>query len=224
MAIEALKNNPKLAVRAAADIYNVPESTLRHRRAGRLHRRDRPANTRKLTDLEENVILNRIIDLVERGFPPWLGDIRDMADRLLRVRDATYVGPRWAENFVRRQPALSTRFRRQIDYQRALTEDPEIIRAWFALVRNMIAKYGIVNTDIYNFDETGFLMGMLSHAKVVTTSDLRGRPRTKQPGNREWVSVIQGVCADGWSMPPYIIVKGKYHLLSWYTNGQFPST
>ncbi|KZL63050.1 hypothetical protein CT0861_13219 [Colletotrichum tofieldiae] len=63
---------------------------------------------------------------------------------------------------------------------------------------------------------------MLSHAKVVTTSDRRGRPRTKQPGNREWVSVIQGVCADGWALPPYIIVKGKYHLLSWYTNGQFP--
>jgi hypothetical protein len=125
MAIEALKNNPKLAVRAAADIYNVPESTLRHRRAGRLHRRDRPANTRKLTDLEENVILNRIINLVERGFPPRLEDIRDMADRLLRVRDATYVGPRWPENFVRRQPALSTRFRRRIDYQRALTEDPD---------------------------------------------------------------------------------------------------
>ena len=47
------------------------------------------------------------------------------------------------------------------------------------LVRNIIAKYGIINLDIYNFDETRFLMGMLSHAKVVTTSDQRNRPRTK---------------------------------------------
>jgi RecB family endonuclease NucS len=75
------------------------------------------------------------------------------------------------------------RFRRQIDYQRALAEDPKIIQAWFALVQNIIAKYGIVNLDIYNFDETGFLMGMLLQAKVVTTSDRRSRPRTKQPSN-----------------------------------------
>ena len=116
------------------------------------------------------------------------------------------------------------RFRCRIDYQRALAEDPKIIQAWFALVQNTIAKYGIVDSDIYNFDKTGFLIGMLSYAKVVTTSDRQSRPRIKQSGNREWVSVIQGIYTDGWAMPLYIIVKGKYHLLSWYTNGEFPPT
>jgi hypothetical protein len=61
----------------------------------------------------------------------------------------------------------------------------------------MIAKYGIQEVDIYNFNETGFLMGMLLSAKVVTSSERRGKPRTKQPGNQEWVIVIQGVCATG---------------------------
>jgi hypothetical protein len=77
----------------------------------------------------------------------------------------------------------------------------------------MIDKYAIQEGDIYNFDETGFMMGMLSAAKVVTSSERRGRPRTKQPGNREWVTVIQAVCADGWIAPPYFVVKGKNHLL-----------
>ncbi|KFZ25170.1 hypothetical protein V502_00351, partial [Pseudogymnoascus sp. VKM F-4520 (FW-2644)] len=123
-------------------------------------------------------------------------------------------------------------FRRRIDYQRAKCEDPEVVRAWFTLVRNMIAKYSIQEVDIYNFDETGFLMGMLSSAKVVTSSERRGKPCTKQlgrgkpctkqPGNREWVTVIQGVCATGWAVPSYVVVKGKYHLLPWYQNGQFP--
>jgi hypothetical protein len=45
----------------------------------------------------------------------------------------------------------------------------------------MIAKYSIVNMDIYNFNETRFLMGMLLHAKVITTSNLCNRPYTKQP-------------------------------------------
>jgi hypothetical protein len=77
------------------------------------------------------------------------------------------------------------RFNRQYDYQRAKCEDPEIIRGWFALVRNTIAKYGIQEADIYNFDETGFQMGVISTVMVVTSSEQRGRAKSKQPGNRE---------------------------------------
>ncbi|KFZ24719.1 hypothetical protein V502_00815 [Pseudogymnoascus sp. VKM F-4520 (FW-2644)] len=204
LALEALKNDPKLSVRTAAKIYIVPEATLRYRRVGRQSRRDMPANSRKLTDLEESVILQRVLDLDSRGFQPRQSDIREMADCLCIDRNASRVGPRWAENF------------------RAKCEDRDIVRAWFTLVRNIITKYGIHETDIYNFDETGFLMGMLSSAKVVTSSERRGKPRTKQPGNWEWVTVIQGVCATGWAVPSYVVVKGKYHLLPWYQNGQFP--
>ena len=53
------------------------------------------------------------------------------------------------------------------------------------LVRNIIIKYGIFDSDIYNFDEIGFFMGMLSYAKVVTTSDCKNKPRMKQFGNCE---------------------------------------
>ena len=224
LALQAIKKDPNLSVRAAAKIYNIPESTLRTRRAGKKSRRDLSANLRKLTDLEESVLKEHIIDLDMRGFPPRLSGVQEMADLLRTARDASRVGPRWAENFVKRHPDITTRFRRPIDYQRAQCEDPDVVRAWFALVRNTIAKYGIQEVDIYNFDETGFLMGMLSSAKVVTISERRGRPRTKQPGNREWVSVIQGIGADGWSLPPFVVVKGQYHLLSWYQDSKFPDT
>jgi hypothetical protein len=113
------------------------------------------ANLRKLTDLEESVILRRVLDLDSRGFQPQLSDIQEMADRLCIDRHASRVGLRWADRFVQRHPELTMAFRRRIDYQRAKCEDPEVIRAWFTLVRNMIAKYGIQEVDIYNFDETG---------------------------------------------------------------------
>lgn len=145
-----------------------------------------------------------------------------MADRIRTDRDASAIGPRWAENFVKHHPELTTRFRRRIDYQRVQFEDPDVINAWFRLVRNMIAKYGIQQADIYNFDETGFLMGMLSSAKAITSSDRHSRPRTKQPGNWEFMMVIQGVCATGWALSPYVAMKGKYHLTPWYQNGRFP--
>jgi hypothetical protein len=40
------------------------------------------------------------------------------------------------------------RFNRRHDYYRAQCEDLEVIRGWFALLRDTIAKYGIEESDI----------------------------------------------------------------------------
>ncbi|KKA22215.1 hypothetical protein T310_3779 [Rasamsonia emersonii CBS 393.64] len=83
-------------------------------------------------------------------------------------------------------------------------------------VLEAVQKYGITKQDIYNFDETGFSMGMISTAKVVTGSESRGRPKAIQPGNREWVTVIEAINAAGWALPPMIIFAGKNHQSNWY--------
>lgn len=57
LAIEAIQKNENLSIRAAAKIYNVQRSTLQNRLAGQPARRDIPANSRKLTDLEEGAIV-----------------------------------------------------------------------------------------------------------------------------------------------------------------------
>jgi hypothetical protein len=77
------------------------------------------------------------------------------------------VGKRWITNLVRRHQALQTRYTRKYDYQRAKCEDPAIIRQWFYLVQNTIAKYSIQDKDIYNFDKTEFQIGVISTARVV---------------------------------------------------------
>ena len=197
LALAALQNNKKLSVLAAAKLYNVPETTLRRRRAGGHVRRDLPANSRKLTDSEEKAIVQYVLELDARSFPPRLCGVEDMANHLLRVRDAPPVGQLWAHRFVKRQPELQTRWTRRYDYQRAKCEDPKVIGEWFALVQNVKAKYGIVDDDIYNFDETGFMMGIIFAGMVVTTSDGRSKAKLAQPGNREWATVIQGVNALG---------------------------
>lgn len=57
-----------------------------------------------------------------------------------------------------------------------------MILAWFKRFIATIAKYGIPKEDIYNFDETGFLLGVARTAKA---PDRRGRPMVAQPGNRD---------------------------------------
>ena len=80
-----------------------------------------------------------------------------------------------------------------------------MIRGWFRLVENTKAKYGILDNDTYNFDEAGFMMGVISTGAVVTASERRGRPKSVQPGNREWTTAIESVNARGWAIPPFII-------------------
>jgi hypothetical protein len=52
-------------------------------------------------------------------------------------------------------------------------------------VRSTIAKYGIADADIYNFNEIGFMMGQITALMVVTSSNRRGKPKLAQPGNRK---------------------------------------
>jgi hypothetical protein len=62
-------------------------------------------------------------------------------------------------------------FNRIYNFQSALCEDFELIGALFQLVENMRAKYSILDCDFYNFDETGFIMGVSCPGIVVTCAD-----------------------------------------------------
>ena len=78
------------------------------------------------------------------------------------------VGKQWPRNFVQRTDSLTTRFNRPYDQQRALCEDSDTTRAWFELISRIKATYSIYNEDTYNFDKTGFMIGMISAQLVVT--------------------------------------------------------
>jgi hypothetical protein len=228
LAVLAFKQGHISSVRAAAKAYDVPETTLRGRVKGLPARRDTVPTTRKLTTTEELTLVEWVLSMDQRGLAPTYDIIRQMANLLLQKRSSqnqanpSTVGQNWAYNFVRRHKALKSKYNRKYDYQRAKCEDPALIRSWFQLVRNTIEKYGILDEDIYNFDETGFQMGVISTAKVITGAERSNRPVSVQPGNREWVTAIDCICADGQSLPPVIIFEGKVHQSTWYNTEGLP--
>jgi hypothetical protein len=156
----------------------------------------------------------------ERGKPPRVAIVRDMANILLAKRDESAAPPtvsvNWVRNFVKHYNKLESKFSRKYDYKRALCEDSQAIREWFDLVRSTIEKYGILLENIYNFDKIGFLIGIIATIRVITGSERSLCPKVIQPGNREWVTIIEGVNACGWSLPLIIILKGKNHQAFWY--------
>jgi hypothetical protein len=222
LALQAIEKDPLLSQRRAASIFNVSHVTLARRARGTTSRRDSPPNSAKLTALEEKVIIERILDLDSRSCSPRIKDVGAMADLILAARDAKPTGKLWAARFIARHPELKTRQFRRYDYKRALCEDPDAINAWFSLMQNTVAKYGITDEDFYNFDETGFQMGVISTGKVITSSERVSNAKLVQPGNRQWVTVIQGVSAVGICIPPFIIVAGQFHLSTWYKESPLP--
>jgi len=180
LAIDALQKGSFTSIREAARSYDIPKSTLCDRIRERPTRRDaRPTNC-KLTTIEELTLVQWILSMDQRGLAPRPDAVRQMATLLLEKRSNSnsnsYIGQRWVINFVRRHQALQCRYNRKYDYQRAKCEDPQVIRDWFRLVKNTIAKYGIQEQDIYNFDETGFQMGVISTTKVITSAERSNRP------------------------------------------------
>ncbi|EFQ90857.1 hypothetical protein PTT_12453 [Pyrenophora teres f. teres 0-1] len=179
-ALRALEEDATLSLRRAAAIYNVSRTTLSYRRAGRPSQADCWPKSMNLTKTEEGVVVEHILELITRGFPPRLAAVADIANSLRAERNLGQVGLNWP------------------------------------------TKYGIQDEDTYNFDEAGFIVGQISTGAVVTASERRGRPKAVQQGNREWTTVIQGINATGWAIPPFIIFKGRYHLSALYKEDNLP--
>lgn len=219
LAVEAIKKQEITAIAEAARRFNIPRTTLRDRLSGHQNRTEKRANNHKLNKNEENSLVQWVLSMDLRGAAPRPATVQEMANLLLAKRGETppqTVGKNWVTNFVKRYPELASRFSRRYDYERAKTEDPRVIQEWFDCVLCTIKENGILQEDIYNFDETGFAMGLTATAKVITRSEYYGRRSLLQPGNREWVTAIETINASGWVLPPVIIFKGKVLIKGWF--------
>jgi len=68
------------------------------------------------------------------------------------------------------------RYIRKYNYERAKCEDLKLIHECFDCVKNMIKEKGILEEDIYKFDESRFSLRLIATYKVVTMSDTIGKP------------------------------------------------
>jgi hypothetical protein len=223
LAISAFKSHQFTSILATAKAFNISKTTLTERINGRTSREQYIPRNKNLIQAEEEVLVREILKLDSQGLSPTISLVKEMADNICRTRGAPPVGVNWANNFVQRTPALTVKLGRTYECQRKLCEDPRIIETWFQLVKNTINKYGILPEDTYNFDESGFQIGEISASKVVTAADKPGRPKQVKPTNTEWVTLIQGACADGSLIPSFLVFKGKEFNQNWFLQG-LPST
>lgn len=220
LAIAEKKRDRTIPLKELARRFNIPATTLRNRNEGMLSRKDSDAKKHKLTEIEEDTLEEWIIYQNMTGYPPRHCHVREMANCLLAGRGTQppeKVGVNWLTRYLNRNDVLLSKVAKPLDYVRAKGESPEDFEKWFKSVKTTIDDLGIVQDDVYNFDETGFAMGALAATKVITASEARDDVTIIQPGNREWVTTIECISAGGFALPPFIIFKCSFLQKGWST-------
>ena len=98
---QTFEKDSQLNIYKIIRFYNIPRITLSVRIKGRSIYIDVIVNSQKLTALKEEVVVQEVFDLDLQGFLPRIYNIKDIANRLLAIRNATYIGLHWTFNFVK---------------------------------------------------------------------------------------------------------------------------
>ena len=113
LAISSLKNSQIPSVRQAASIFQVPETTLRRRLHGTSTRSEKRANCHKLSQNEEESIVQWILSLDQRGAAPRPAHVQQMANILLANHgqaSTITIGDKWVYNLIKHHDILKSRF------------------------------------------------------------------------------------------------------------------
>ena len=117
-AVAALRRTRNLSIKRAAELFDVPRTTLSKRFRGRLSRRESHSYLRSLTLAEEDELVRWISKLTCTGFAPKHALIKEMAEsirnkRLQGINDSSLhlmnyrpLGRDWVANFLQRHEQL----------------------------------------------------------------------------------------------------------------------
>ncbi|KAJ5994694.1 hypothetical protein N7481_001671 [Penicillium waksmanii] len=199
--------------------YCVPVQRLRARAKGRQSKNDRPAPHRRLDDAQEAALFAWINRLDNLGVPPTSGRIEASANAMIRRLDplAPSLNKNWVYHFIEKATIQHSFFwikQKPMGRDRYSSLDIGIIQAFFDRIEPLIAA--IPASHIYNFDETGFLLGQGRPQNVLTKYSERRSIASEERGSL--FTGIECISADSWLMPAYFVAKGKFHLERWYIN------
>ena len=220
--LESVKDVTKPNFKQLARENGVPYQRLLARSKGRQTRSRRPSATYKLAKAQDQALYDYIARLDELGVCVRLPMIVSCANYLLQQAHDSHGPPltansRWAKQWLKRQPELHVRRQRSLNLNRALAHDSDSIIEWFDTFTSLIQTHGIPPSDIWNFDETGFRIGVGKDQWVITFEPRR-RVYLPTPDNRTSLTVTECVNAAGHAIPLMIIIEGDALLERYFTD------
>lgn len=173
-----------------------------------------------LTKEETALVIGYIAELGNRGFPLSHRRLKEHVDEILRARlgdefPALGVGKKWTQRFIEKYSRdIKMSWSTPLESKRGRAVNPHTMSAYFALLKDTITKYSITEDCTYGTDEIGCTPSEGQKERVMGGRKA-GPQYQQQGGDRENTTVIVTVCADGTSIPPAVIFKGKGFQVKW---------
>jgi hypothetical protein len=214
----------RLSLRGVAALYpGVSYSTLsKYVKPGHISMSAFFASKQKISPAKERVMVDEALAAADRGFPKTRDELTYEANAIRKAEMGdtfTPVGKHWVQGFLdRHQDELKMSWSRPLDSKRARALNPNIIRHWYEeLVKKHVVEAGIRPEDIYGMDESGFQPSDQGRQRVIAR---RGTKNAYKQGgaDRENVTVIVTICADGTVLKPSVIFKGQRMQQDWTQN------
>ena len=211
-------------IAATARDFQVSEHRLRKRWNGSGSKMDRLPPNRKPTAEQELALCQYLDQLDAIGIPARIPMITSAANSILRrchidqAIPPPTVSHMWTKRFLDRHPEYYVRKQKTLDQDRKKAHHPDDLSDWFRRYKAKRDEKGIQDADCYNFDETGFRIGIGKDQWVVTREPTRPL-YLPSSSNRELVTVCETVSSDGEVLPPMIIIPGQNIMEDWFETG-----
>ena len=217
----AMDANPRLKASVAARQFDAPYHRLRRRRQGMPPSSTRGGHNKKLSTVQDQALRDYIVMLYNCGMSANQEAVRTAANRLLFYSngDATQtVSKRWTKEWTKRQSEyLKPLKSKPMSAKRLAAHIVEEVEEHFKAFKKCKEYWGIQDEDIYNFDETGFQIGVTSGEKVLVPKDTTV-VYSADPENKELITSVETLNYGGRKVPPMIIFAGAYHLRRYFKN------
>ncbi|GBE84500.1 Pogo transposable element with KRAB domain [Sparassis crispa] len=193
---------------------------INHARGLHRPRTEHDAENGWLTLTEVELVLQYIIELGNRGFPLSHRRLKEHVDEILQAHLgdtflAKGVGKNWTHRFIQRHSdQIKASWASPLEEKRGRAVNPHTNEAWFKLLEDTIRDYDIVPKMTYGTDEIG-CSGSTGPSEHVLGANKKGPQYQQIGGDRENITVIVTICADGSATPSAVIFKGKGYQVSW---------
>jgi len=200
----------KLSTREAACIYQVPRSTLGDRMKGLQTRAEAHIDQQSLSPAQEEVLVKWAKVLGRRGVPLTHSTLATYASEIL----GKPVGESWPKRFLARHTDLKVKTTTSLEKCRAKALNPAAVEGFYDILGGVVEEFCIKPENMWNMDEKGVQLGIGVKVAAIIDRD-QTTVYSVEDGNRELVTIIEAVCADGTALVPSVIFQGVRRNLEW---------
>jgi Tc5 transposase DNA-binding domain/DDE superfamily endonuclease len=226
-AIEELESGKYKTIRVAAKANEICHVAVTRRRKGAKPAHQAHSSQQACTPAEEQALVDWLKRWSNQNFPIRHETMRVMARHIILNRmnssrrntvSAYLTSINWLARFIKRHPELGSLIVKPIEKPRSDACTREIFKKWFDIFNQHMQQYKPIPANIYNIDETGFVLG--DGEKMYAIVDKRQKThRTLKAKKGEFLTVIECASASGSMIPPFVIYKGKYLQSHWFEPG-----